>query len=177
MWAGVYTRSPEAALSSFFVEEADGLFTQELRQIEKRQEVSSTKIPTKKDDALNDRQSVLIVDGSEENREVLQTVLERRGFGTQMASEPKQGKKLARQNPPDLIVYDLDSAPVSEEDGMGEWLGDMPSSDVSVVFLGTLRRQCPPCSRGEFIPKPYHYGPLLCKIEELLHSAHRKEAA
>ncbi|MBN2579800.1 MAG: hypothetical protein JXB10_12500 [Pirellulales bacterium] len=126
---------------------------------------------------VNDRQRVLIVDGSEENREVLQTVLERRGIGTQVASRPMEGERLARQFPPDLIVYDLDSAPVVEQSGSAQWPEDTPDPAVAVLFLGTLRRQCPPGPQREFVSKPYHYGPLICKIEELLKSTHRKEAA
>jgi DNA-binding NtrC family response regulator len=125
---------------------------------------------------LNDQASVLIVDGSEENREVLQTVLERRGIGTRVASRPREGERLARQSPPDLIVYDLDSARVSEPDSPGEWL-ENSTHPATVLFLGTLRRQCPPSPQGEFMAKPYHYGPLICKIEELLKSTRRTEAA
>jgi DNA-binding NtrC family response regulator len=125
---------------------------------------------------LNDQRSVLIVDGSEENREVLQTVLERRGIGTRVASRPREGERLARQSPPDLIVYDLDSVRFSEQVSSDHWL-ENPSHPAAVLFLGTLRRQCPSLPQGEFMAKPYHYGPLICKIEELLQSTHRKEAA
>ena len=44
------------------------------------------------------QRSVLIVDRSEENREVLQTVLERHGVRTLAASEPEKAAELARQN-------------------------------------------------------------------------------
>ena len=57
--------------------------------------------------ALNRQRSVLIVDRSEETREVLQTVLERRGERTLAASRAVKGLELARRHRPDLVVLDL----------------------------------------------------------------------
>ena len=57
---------------------------------------------------MNDQRSVLIVDRSEETREVLQTVLERRGVRTLAAGRTETGLDLARQHHPDLIVLDLE---------------------------------------------------------------------
>ena len=108
---------------------------------------------------MNGQQSVLIVDRSEETREVLQTALERRGVRTLSAARAEKGLELARQHHPDLVVLDLE-------------MDDMPSEQFSdqprLVILGSLRRQGNCLPGGEFVAKPYHYGLLIRKIEELL---------
>jgi DNA-binding response OmpR family regulator len=122
---------------------------------------------------LNGQQSVLIVDSSAESREVLQTALERRGLRILSADRAQKGLELAREHHPDLIVLDLEL----DADGL-ESLSD-PFAEQSredrapLVLLGNLRRRTPP-SGGEFVRKPYHYGPLVRKIEELL-SGHQRE--
>jgi DNA-binding NarL/FixJ family response regulator len=110
---------------------------------------------------LDSQRSVLIVDSSEETREVLQTALQRRGLRTFSAAGATQGLELARRHHPDLIVLDVDeglSAPFAEHSR---------TEHAPLVLLGSIRRGKPPAD-GEFVAKPYHYGPLVRKIEELL---------
>jgi CheY-like chemotaxis protein len=122
---------------------------------------------------LDSQRSVLIVDSSEETREVLQTALERRGVRTLAASRVEQGLKLAQEHHPDLIVLDL------EIDGAGSERASWPLAEQSrldhapLVLLGSLRRRTTE-PEGEFVLKPYHYGPLIRKIEELLETGPRE---
>ncbi len=130
--------------------------------------------------ALNGQRSVLIVDRSEETREVLQTVLERRGVRILAAGRAEKGLELARRHHPDLVVLDLEmddmpaeqfrSAGVSPADcgdcGAGET--PAPQYQPQFVLLGSLRRQGNDLPGSEFVAKPYHYGLLIRKIEELL---------
>jgi DNA-binding response OmpR family regulator len=127
---------------------------------------------------LDDQRSVLIVDPSEETREVLRTALERRGVRIFSACRAKQGLELARNHHPDLIVLDL------ELDFDGEQIGQANASNpenrcnpfaeqsradqTPLVMLGTVRRGMDRLPEGEFVAKPYHYGPLIRRIEELL---------
>ena len=111
---------------------------------------------------------MLIVDSSEETREVLQTALERRGLRIFSADRATAGLELARRHHPDLIVLDLEV-----EDVRGPKIPRPPSPSIrgriraGLVLLGSLRRGAPPVD-GEFVAKPYHYGSLIRKIEELL---------
>jgi DNA-binding response OmpR family regulator len=111
-------------------------------------------------------QSVLIVDASDDAREVLSTALSRRGLRTLGARGFRQGTQIAQSSKPDLIVLDLEAEDVAALPGADESGsdGDRPSM---VILGGTLRdrRRFP---TGEFIPKPYHYAPLIRRIEELL---------
>ena len=117
---------------------------------------------------MENRQSVLIVDSSEETREVLQTALERRGVQIFSASRARQGLKLARQHHPDVIVLDLE-VKGGGADRLPARLAEQapPDGQQRLVLLGSLRRGKAVPS-GEFVAKPYHYGPLIRKIEELL---------
>ena len=121
---------------------------------------------------LDDQRSVLIVDPSEETREVLQTALERRGVRIFSANRARPGLELARRHHPDLIVLDL------ELDGVGPQNHGNPSAEHFVeqsradntllVMLGTVRCRTDDLPKGEFVAKPYHYGPLIRRIEALL---------
>ncbi len=159
---------------------------------------------------MNGPCNVLIVDRSEETREVLQTVLERRGVRTLAASKAEAGLELAERHHPDLIVLDLESwdagppafgragilpapdetgkLPAPDETGKLPVLpkagklpaaqGETPSLqreyEPYLVLLGALRgRNGWP--KGEFVPKPYHYAPLIRRIEELLGGQARPE--
>ncbi len=118
-----------------------------------------------------DRQpSVLIVDRSEETCEVLQTVLQRRGVRTLSTHRTAAAQELVRRHEPDLIVFDLeiDDAPGGEPRRQ-EMFFDGPSDyQPRIILLGNLRGRNAEPPRGEFVAKPYHYGPLIRKIEELL---------
>jgi ActR/RegA family two-component response regulator len=112
---------------------------------------------------------VLIVDASEETREVLQTALERRGLRILSADRARRGLELARRHHPDLIVLDLE---IEDAGGGGEnpsapFIAHSRSDRAGLVLLGSLRRGSPPVE-GQFVAKPYHYGSLIRKIEELL---------
>lgn len=115
---------------------------------------------------MDARRSVLIVDESAESREVLRTVLEHRGVRILEASAPQEGLDLARQHQPDLIVLDLelDSSPPE----LPHELASHATHATPLVLLGTARRRKSHPHVGEFVAKPYHYAPLVRRIEQLL---------
>lgn len=122
------------------------------------------------------RQSVLIVDPSEETREVLKVALERRGLKTFAASRADAGLALAREHKPDCIVLDVevehDVTGLSPEVVADGFAQETSPHTGSLVLLGSARlasshrRNGLPA--GQFVAKPYHYAPLIRKIEALL---------
>jgi CheY-like chemotaxis protein len=110
--------------------------------------------------------SVLIVDSSDDNREVLRTVLSRRGLRTIEADEAEQGLELVRIHRPDVIVLDID-----EEQFDGEEISDQFEQEASddrsqLIVVGRFRRE--KASRGSrMVSKPYHFGRLIHTIEQL----------
>jgi CheY-like chemotaxis protein len=126
--------------------------------------------------ALVQDRSVLIVDRSEETREVLKTALERRGVRILAASRAQRGLELARQHQPDLIVLDLEVDESAPEEVCAPFTEHAQGHHTPMVVLGSLRCSAPvreDGQAGEFVSKPYHYGPLIRKIEELLSEAGR----
>lgn len=109
------------------------------------------------------RPSVLLVDPSEETREVLRTVLEPRGVRFLAVSRPGQAAALVRQHAPDLIVVDDET----EDAGADPLEACGAAGPPAILVLGKLRRGDLPAG-GASLAKPYHYGPLIRKIEELL---------
>jgi DNA-binding NtrC family response regulator len=132
-------------------------------------------------DSLNSQCNVLIVDRLEETREVLQTVLERHGLRTMAAGKMEKGMELARRLHPDLVVLDLEMEDVPSESLWGDISEDKRDSPNSadaksgtvpyqpqMILLGSLRGLPNRMPGGEIVRKPFHYGLLIRKIEELL---------
>ena len=111
---------------------------------------------------------VLIVDAADETRDVLQTALERLGLRTLTASQSSQGLAMAQEHHPGLIVLDLeiDGEP---SDAVAAQFAAQSEDEPSLVMLGSVRRRQVP--QGEYVAKPYHYGPLIRRIEEILSAA------
>ena len=117
---------------------------------------------------MDGQRSVLIVDCSDDTREVLQTALEHRGLQILSAGRARAGLELARRHHPDLIVLDLELDDSGPDDVSAGFAEQSRTSHTPLVILGSMRRNRACVSEGEFVPKPYHYGPLIRRIEELL---------
>ncbi len=117
--------------------------------------------------------SVLIVDGSEETREVLATALERRGLQILATSGAEQGLQLARRHRPDLIVLDVEIEEPDEATACAPLAAQSEVNRTPLVVIGSARRACCGPHVGEFVSKPYHYAPLIRKIESLLEGTAR----
>jgi chemosensory pili system protein ChpA (sensor histidine kinase/response regulator) len=116
---------------------------------------------------LENRCQVLIVDDTDETRVVLQTALERRGLRTLAATEANEGLAMAQEYRPELIVLDLETESDSSDDLAKRFARQSRSGPTSLLLLGNVRRQ-QPLPQGEYITKPYHYAPLIRRIEEIL---------
>ncbi|MCF0234335.1 MAG: response regulator [Thermoguttaceae bacterium] len=131
--------------------------------------------------ASKPEKTVLIVDSSEETRDVLSTVLARRGVRAITSATSRRGAVLARQTRPDLVVFDVETE-VYEAAKDGQTAvksfvrnADLARSNVPIVAIGSAKFEIP--SEGEFVAKPYHFAPLLEKIERLLNEAENRAAA
>ena len=113
------------------------------------------------------RRSVLIVDRSQDSREVLRTALERRGLLIFEAPAARQGLEIARLQLPNVIVLDLETSAAEEHAVCGQYAAHLNSQHSSLVILGTLRcDEVPP--QSHVVATPYHYGPLIRTIEQLI---------
>ena len=115
--------------------------------------------------------SVLIVDASHESREVLRVMLEHRGAKTIEADRPEDAIPLAARLRPNLIILDAES----DQSPTGEPTNDLREvafrNDTPIVILGKVRQLGGPIPTDQIVAKPYHYGPLIRKINGLLAAA------
>ena len=121
--------------------------------------------------AQDSRPSVLIVDRSEDSRQVLRTVLERRGVRTWEAAEARRGVELARQHHPQVIVLDLEAGDADQEEIRDQYQAESKKQDVCLLVIGrsvSYERILP---KDRILAKPYHYAPLVRTIESLLGAA------
>jgi DNA-binding response OmpR family regulator len=90
------------------------------------------------------------------------------------AADGDNGLRLARKHRPNVILLDMDAEGTNA--AICEQYADQANLDASsLVLLGTARRA--PSPSGEFVSKPYHYAPLVRKIEALLEQATRGRRA
>lgn len=109
--------------------------------------------------------SVLVVDPQEETREILRTALERRGLRILQARGTDEALEVARKNCVNLIVLDMEMSAAG--DGVPDALRRPTGGEATpVIVLGTVRTRG--VAKDHFMSKPYHYGPLIRKIETLL---------
>src|SRR5262249_34581414 len=109
----------------------------------------------------------------DESRDVLRTALERRGLRVLEATHSTDGLIMARLHRPDLIVLDVDAA--AEPETLEEF-GSLAENDGgTLLVLGSF--QSTAMAGGAFMANPYHYKPLILRIEELLGQRHGRAAA
>lgn len=115
--------------------------------------------------------SVLIVDASQESREVLRLLLEHRGATTIETDRPEEAVHLAARYHPSLIILDAESDK-SPTGGPTNDLRDVATrNDTPIVILGKVPQLGGPIPADQIVAKPYHYGPLIRKINGLLAAA------
>jgi CheY-like chemotaxis protein len=111
--------------------------------------------------------SVLVVDESADCREVLCTLLQRRGVRTLEASGARQGLDLMRRHNPDVVVLDMDTEAADDASVRQAYDDQSRLEDSAMVLLGVVHRD--DVDRvGHGVRKPYHYAPLIRTIEQLL---------
>jgi CheY-like chemotaxis protein len=114
---------------------------------------------------------VLIVDASRESREVLRMLLELRGATTIEAEGPEQALQLTHTLRPDLILLDTDSDSTTSGTPTNDLRAAASRNHTPIVILGKLRQLHGDLESGQIVTKPYHYGPLIRKIDGLLAAA------
>ena len=117
--------------------------------------------------------SVLIVDQSEETKEVLRAVLQPRGVRVLETVEAHQGLEMARLHQPRVIVLDLEAEAADDEMVRDQF----DESSASLVILGKARRYEQTLPKERVMAKPYHYAPLIRTIEQLLERSTISKAA
>jgi DNA-binding response OmpR family regulator len=113
----------------------------------------------------------LIVDASEDARDVLRTALARRGVEAYVARGPREGLEILRCCRPAVVVLDLD-LPAPDDDARTVMEDELAQQPATLLVLSDPAR-APVAIDHHLVRKPYHYAPLILKIEQLIeHAAH-----
>lgn len=116
----------------------------------------------------NPTQRVLIVDQSGDTREVLRTVLQKKGVQIFEAREGPEGLKLARECRPDVTVLDMDTVNPFDVAVCSGFDRHASEQNSILLCLGSVASGRGGANRADVVAKPYHYGPLIRRIESLL---------
>jgi len=103
--------------------------------------------------------------------------LERRGLEILEAAATQEGLLLAQRHHPCVIVLDAEDDPAGETAACDRFTATSKRGDASLVVLGSVKL-CQAARRRvdagisadseeSIVAKPYHFGPLIRKIEEL----------
>ena len=111
---------------------------------------------------------VLIVDENDDSADVLRAVFQRRGVQIHQTPRPSEGLDLVREHHPDVILLDLESLSHDGQEICTKFADEARDSASSLVVLGNVRRARSVLPEGEAISKPYHFAPLIRRIEALL---------
>lgn len=97
--------------------------------------------------------------------------MELRGAEAIEADRPEQACQMAEAFRPDLIVLDADSDATDSSAATDDLRATAGRTDTPIVILGTLRRSNGELPTGQVLAKPYHYGTLIRRIDDLLDAA------
>jgi len=110
--------------------------------------------------------TVLIVDSSDDHREVLRTVLSRRGMRTIEADHAAQGLDLARIHRPDVIVLVIDEEQLGREQISDQFAAEASDDRSQLIVVSQFHRE-KGTRDSRMVSKPYHVGSLVHTIEQL----------
>jgi DNA-binding response OmpR family regulator len=77
------------------------------------------------------------------------------------------GLQLARTHRPRVIVVDLDDARDDELATCARYEQECRRQQAALLVLGVARTAASGLDNEQVVSKPYHYGPLIRKIEQL----------
>lgn len=112
-------------------------------------------------------QRVLLVDQSDDCRDVIRTVLERRGMQILETSNAGAGLKMLREHRPHVVVLDADTEAADNPTVRTAYHRELAAIEGNMLVLGNIKRDDATSDQHQ-VWKPYHYGPLIERIEQLV---------
>lgn len=115
---------------------------------------------------------ILIVDDNEDNLDLLQRRLQRRGFRAAIARNGREAIARARQLSPRLILMDLEMPVMSGFLAARELRADESMQDTVIAALtahasSDVHRDCSAAGFDRFVTKPVDFAALLALIAEV----------
>jgi len=118
---------------------------------------------------MTDAPTILVVDDSPSNLELISGVLDTEGFRTLMADNGREAHRLARTGQPDLILLDVMMPGESGFETCARLKSDPETADIPVIFLSALddvESKVTGLKMGgvDYITKPMHGQEVLARV-------------
>jgi CheY-like chemotaxis protein len=115
--------------------------------------------------------SVLIVEDTNEQRDLVSMYLEMSGYHVEVANDGLQGLAQARKLKPDLILLDLGMPKMDGYQMIAELRADEKLKDIPVVVISawtaaTHRDRARAAGADAFITKPFELGHILSTVQK-----------
>ncbi len=115
--------------------------------------------------------SILIVEDTSEQRDLVSMYLEMNGYHVAVANDGLQGLAQARKAKPDLILMDLGMPKMDGYQMIAELRSDDTLKDIPVVVISawtaaTHRDRAKAAGADVFITKPFELGHILSTVQK-----------
>jgi phosphoserine phosphatase RsbU/P len=117
--------------------------------------------------------SVLVVDDSRVNRRLLHSILAREGFEVREAANGREGIAQAVEEPPGLILLDIDMPVLDGFAVCGALKSDPRTTEVPIVFLSSLDEAAQKVrglelGAADYVTKPFDRGEVVERVKTQL---------
>jgi DNA-binding response OmpR family regulator len=121
---------------------------------------------------------ILLVDDDDLMRRSLAFNLEQAGYRTSTAADAESALRLARRDPPDLILLDIG---LPHMDGLDALRNFRQEADTPVIFVTARRRELDQAlglelGADDYVTKPFDLNVLLARIKAVLRRSERAAA-
>ena len=122
---------------------------------------------------------ILLVDDDELMRRSLAFNLEQAGYRTSTAANAENALRLARRDPPDLILLDIG---LPGMDGLDALRNFRQEADTPIIFVTARRRELDQAlglelGADDYVTKPFDLNVLLARVKAVLRRSERSAAA
>ncbi len=118
---------------------------------------------------------ILIIEGDEHVRKMLQMVMERAGHWVATAVNGEEGIELHRHEPADLVIVDMIMPVKDGTETISELRRDFPDIKIIAISGGSIKLgprryadRAKRCGASRFLAKPFEGKQILLAVNELL---------
>jgi len=121
----------------------------------------------------NEKSAILLVDDSSTNNLLLQTVLEKNGFSTEVAFSGKEALKILSKKKINAILLDLMMPGMSGEEVLQSVKSNPATADIPVMVVSAFnehseKEKVLQMGADVFFEKPLKLNEVVAKVKELL---------